>query len=158
MAFWTSGATTLEPKDRPTPMGWLRLEFPEKPLTHRDGTFCISGSQPARRLGVRVRCDPGHQQHSPQHDEDRQHRLVCFRYRGNLAIPFKPGILQLGYDRIMLHEAHGRGEIVEEPGKAAVVEINDAEPCSIDQQICEAQIGMNQAEPVAWLTVSADAS
>ena len=57
----------------------------------------------------------------------------------------------------MFHEADSRGEIVKEPGKATVVEINDAEPCSIDQQICKAQIGMNQAEPMAWLTVSMDA-
>ena len=89
--------------------------------------------------------------HSPQHDKDRQHRLVCFRYRGNLAIPFKPGALQFGYDRLVFHETHSGGEIIEEPGKAAVVEIDDAEPCAIDQQICEAQIGMDEAEAVAWL-------
>jgi len=66
-------------------------------------------------------------------------------------------MLQVGHDRLMFYEAHSCGEIVEEPRKAAVVEIDDAEPFSVDQEVCEAQIGMNQAEALALLTVSTHA-
>ena len=53
----------------------------------------------------------------------------------------------------MFHEADGRGEIVEEPGETTVIEIDDAEPLSVHEKVCKAQVGMNKAKAMALATI-----
>jgi hypothetical protein len=135
----------------------LQSESLEKPPPHHHCALRIAFSQQTCWLGFRVRCNPGRKQHTPQHHKDRKYRLILFRHRHHGLISLKPCVLQIGYDRFVLHEAHGRGEIVEKPGETAVIEIDDAEPFSVDEKICKPQIGMNKAESMMPSAIDTEA-
>src|SRR6266702_401183 len=53
----------------------------------------------------------------------------------------------------MLHEADGGGKVIEEPGKAAIVEVDHTETRAIDEKIGQPQIGVDEAEPVVCVSV-----
>src|SRR5258708_37844898 len=100
-----------------------------------------------------MRRNAGRKKHSPQDDKDGKHRLVLIRHRRDGSISLQPCVLQFGHDRLMFHEADGRGEIVEEPGETTVIEIDDAEPLSVHEKVCKAQVGMNKAKAMALATI-----
>src|SRR5439155_15756574 len=53
----------------------------------------------------------------------------------------------------MLHEADGGGKVVEEPGEAAIIEVDYAETRAVDEKIGQPQIGVDEAEPVVSVSV-----
>src|SRR5262249_57605413 len=92
--------------------------------------------------------DPGQQDHPAQHYEGPKLVLLLGGERADPAIAGEPGLHQLVDVGAMLDEADGGGGIVEEPAEAAVVEVDDADVALVNQQVGEAEIGMDQAEPV----------
>ncbi|MGY4178695.1 hypothetical protein ACVIHH_003986 [Bradyrhizobium sp. USDA 4518] len=48
-------------------------------------------------------------------------------------------------------------KVIEEPREAAIVEVDDAEPVAFDEQVGEAEVGVNEAKPLLAPSVSLDA-
>src|SRR5260370_21191407 len=69
---------------------------------------------------------------------------------GGVVVPFA---LQFGNDGLMLDETHGGGEIIKIPGKAAVVEVDDAEPILVHEQVGEAKVSVDEAKSMTLDTV-----
>ena len=99
-------------------------------------------------LGMAVRSHP-RQQHQPaQEHERRQHVFVGGGDRSAGAVTRDPGVLPFGQRRVVFDERHRGAEIVEEPTESAIVEVDDRDRGSVDQQVGQPQVGVNQPEPV----------
>ena len=69
------------------------------------------------------------------------------------AVALDPRVLQLGHVRVVLDERHRGGEVVHEPGEAAVVEVDHAHVAVVDEQVGEADVGVDEPEALRALPV-----
>ena len=67
--------------------------------------------------------------------------------RPHAPVATHPRVGQLGDPRVVLEEADRRAEVVEEPAPAAVVEVDDVGLVTVDEQVRQPQVGVDQ--PVA---------
>lgn len=105
------------------------------------------------KLGFFVRLAPGKQRHSTQHDKGIEHGFVVCAECPVLAIAFEPGRAQ-GRDRVaVFKERDRRAEIVPEPAKSTVIEVDKARHPIFNQQVGQAHVGMDQSEPVPSLSI-----
>src|ERR1700676_1370456 len=120
-------------------------------LRQLDRALGVTRSQLARERHLGMRGQPRGQQDTPQDHERGDFCQVDGPQRQSLAIAVAPRPQEFRNDGFMLDETHRGGEIVEQPAETAIVEIDDAQPAAVRQQVGEPQIGMHQTEHIGTL-------
>src|SRR6187549_3262386 len=101
-----------------------------------------------------MRADPGDEQDAAQHHERPDLALVFRRQFVDAAVTPDPGCQEPGNLGPMLEERDRRGAVVEIPGEAAIVEIDDLGHRAIDEEIGEPHVAMDEPESVLALAES----
>ena len=96
---------------------------------------------------------PGHDEDAARHDEDGEHGFVVGREGGDLRVAFEPAGLEGGDDRGVFVQGDGGCEVVEVPGEAAIVEVDDVHPGAVDEEVGQAHVGVDEAEAVWRLAI-----
>jgi len=86
-----------------------------------------------------------------QHDEGVDLGRFLGAHIPDRPVAAHPGLAQGRDARIILDEADGRREAVEEPAPAAIVEIDEPGAFGIDRQVRQPHVGMDQVEAVRRL-------
>src|SRR5215472_1155422 len=95
----------------------------------------VPGSQFLRDVHARVRADPRDQQQPPEQDERPDLRLVRGGQVEHPAVAVQPGLDQVGHVRLMFEEADRGANVVEVPAEPGVIEVDDAHPAVVDEQV-----------------------
>ena len=99
--------------------------MPEIVLAQRNGRSRVVRSHGPGQIGFRMRADPGDEQNAAQHHEGPDLALVFRRQFLDAAVTPDPGGQKPWNLGPMLEERDRRGTVIEVPGEAAIVEIDD---------------------------------
>ena len=127
-------------------------------LGHFDGLGGVGGAAFAGHGGFRVAGHPGHDEDSSGHDEGGEDGFVFGGEGADGAVAVEPGGLEGGDDGVVFEEGDGGCEVVEEPGKAAVIEVDDVHGLVVDEEVGQAHVGVDEAEAVWGVAVGLGAA
>ena len=102
-------------------------------------------------LRLRMRADPSDEQKTAQHHEGIDFGLFLGGECADPAIAPHPRFEKFRDFGIVLEKRHRRCAVIEEPGKAAIVEVDDLDRAAVHEQIGETHVAVDEIEPVGRL-------
>ena len=96
------------------------------------------------RLGMRA--DPSDEEKSAQHHKGLDFGLFLGGECADPPIAPNPRVQQHRHVGTIFEERYRRCAVIEEPGKAAIVEIDDFDRAAVHEQICETHVAVNEIE------------
>src|SRR5262245_14116782 len=98
-----------------------------------------------------MRADPSDEQQTAQHHEGVDFGLVFGRERADAAIASHPRLDERRHFGTFLEERYRCRAVIEEPGEAAIVEVDDLDDAAVHEQIGEAHVAMDEIEALGRL-------
>src|SRR5262245_34948702 len=121
-------------------------------LAKRNGRGGVVIAHGFGEVGLRMGADPRDEQQAPEHDECPNLPLVLDRQCLDPPIAADPAVEKLRNLRLMLEERDRRRAVIEKPGEAAIVEVDDLGHLPVDEKVGEAHVAMDEPEAMRLLT------
>src|SRR5262245_9293677 len=117
----------------------------------RESALRVCDPHRLSELGLRMRADPSDEQQAAQHHEGVDFGLLFGRERASAAIAPHPRLDERRHFGTFLEERHRCRAVIEEPGEAAIVEVDDFDRAAVHEQIGKAHVAVDEVEAVARL-------